>query len=86
MVAIAYQLYSNSNRNHEMFSFMIRGMEENFLKYYRNIPLLYCLNCVLDPKVKFTSFEKLIDALITFTGSSTTHSDYLKELIKNILQ
>lgn len=60
-----FYIYSDNT----IFAPIISEMQLKFLKYYEEIPLFYCLACVLDPKMKLTGVETLIDGFVKFSNS-----------------
>jgi hypothetical protein len=57
-------------------------MKTKFLKYWRNIPILYCFAFVLDPRAKMRGFNKLLVKLSRLTG--TDYSRYPTSICSNI--
>jgi hypothetical protein len=50
-------------------------MKNKFLKYWRDIPLLYSFAFILDPRAKLRGFNRVISIL-----ASMTHYDYFAYL------
>jgi hypothetical protein len=57
-------------------------MKTKFLKYWTNIPMLYCFAFVLDPRAKMRGFNKLLVKLSGLTG--TDYSRYPTSICSKI--
>jgi hypothetical protein len=60
--------------NDRLLRVAVIPMKTKFLKYWRNIPILYCFAFVLDPRAKMMGFNKLLVKLSGLTG--TDYSRY----------
>jgi hypothetical protein len=49
-------------------------MESKFLKYWRDIPILYAFAFILDPRAKMRGFHKLLLRLSSLTGTDYSTS------------
>jgi hypothetical protein len=45
-------------------------MKDKFLKYWRDIPILYVVAFILDPRDKMRGFNKLLVRLASLTGTN----------------
>jgi hypothetical protein len=82
MIDIAEHLKSAENNEH--FKHVARPMKMKFLKYWDNIPLLYCFATILDPRGKMKGFLATLDLLGKATGSdySLCYGDVKDELTR----
>ena len=53
-------------------------MKDKFLKYWRNIPMLYSIAFIMDPRAKIRGFNKALSLLSNLSG--TNYSPYLTEV------
>jgi hypothetical protein len=58
----------NAYENHELLRDAIVPMKSKFLKYWREIPILYAFAFILDPRAKMRGFHKVLQKLSTLNG------------------
>jgi hypothetical protein len=59
----------NAFENDHLFREAVIPMKNKFLKYWREIPILYAFAFILDPRAKMRGFHKLLLRLSTLTGT-----------------
>lgn len=59
----------NNYENDELLRQAVVPMKDKFLKYWREIPLLYAFAFILDPRAKMRGFHKVLLRLSTLTGT-----------------
>jgi hypothetical protein len=67
ILKIARQL--NAFENDRLLREAIVPMKSKFLKYWRDIPILYAFAFILDPRAKMRGFHKLLLRLSSLTGT-----------------
>ena len=58
----------NAYENHELLRTAVVPMKTKFLKYWREIPLLYSFAFILDPRAKMRGFHKVLQKLSVLNG------------------
>ena len=58
----------NVYENHELLRHAVVPMKLKFLKYWRNIPILYAFVFVFDPRAKMRGFHKVLQKLQILLG------------------
>ncbi|KAJ6804882.1 zinc finger BED domain-containing protein RICESLEEPER 2 [Iris pallida] len=53
-------LFSKYRTNHN-FAYVVQKMEAKFKKYWGDVPLLYCLSSIFDPRIKLDGVDTLLD-------------------------
>jgi hypothetical protein len=76
MLEIAQHLTDYEKDSH--LSDVVRPMKKKFLKYWEDIPLLYCFAFVLDPRAKLKALQKALDLLAPF--AKTSYNNYYAEV------
>jgi hypothetical protein len=64
----------NAYENHELLRNVVVPMKTKNLKYWREIPFLYAIVFILDPRAKMTGFHKVLQRLSSLNG--TDYSRY----------
>jgi hypothetical protein len=64
----------NAFENHELLRHAVVPMKSKFLKYWREILILYAFAFILDPRAKMRGFHKVLQRLSTING--TDYSRY----------
>jgi hypothetical protein len=64
----------NAYENHELLRNVVVPMKTKFLKYWREIPILYAFAFILDPRAKMRGFHKVLQRLSSLNG--TDYSRY----------
>jgi hypothetical protein len=59
----------NAYENDELLRHVIVPMKDKFLKYWRNIPMLYAFTFVLDPRAKMKGLHNILHLLSNRTGT-----------------
>jgi hypothetical protein len=59
----------NAYENHELLRDADVPMKSKFLKYWREIPILYAFAFILDPRAKIRGFHKVLQRLSTLNGT-----------------
>ena len=59
----------NAFENDHLFREAVIPMKNKFLKYWREIPILYAFAFILDPRAQMRGFHKLLLRLSTLTGT-----------------
>jgi hypothetical protein len=59
----------NAYENHELFRNVVVPMKTKFLKYWREIPILYAFAFILDPRAKMRGFHKVLQRLSSLNGT-----------------
>jgi hypothetical protein len=59
----------NTYENDELLRQAVVPMKDKFLKYWRQIPLLYAFAFILDPRAKMRGFHKILLRLSALTGT-----------------
>jgi hypothetical protein len=59
----------NAYENHELLRDAVVPMKSKFLKYWREIPILYAFAFILDPRAKMRGFHKVLQRLSTLNGT-----------------
>jgi hypothetical protein len=73
--------------NDRLLRDVVVPMKIKFLKYWRNIPILYCFAFVLDPRAKMRGFDKLLVKLSVLTGTDySRYSTSIRYKITKIFQ
>ena len=60
----------NSFENDRLLRAAVVPMKDKFLKYWRDIPILYAVAFILDPRAKMRGFNKLLVRLASLTGTN----------------
>jgi hypothetical protein len=60
----------NSCENDELMRDVVVPMKTKFLKYWRQIPILYSFAFILDPRAKMRGFHKLLFRLSSLNGTN----------------
>ena len=60
----------NSFENDRLLRAVVVPMKDKFLKYWRDIPILYAVAFILDPRAKMRGFNKLLVRLASLTGTN----------------
>ena len=68
----------NKYENDAMLRSVVVPMKDKFLKYWRDIPILYSIAFIMDPRAKVRGFSKALVVLSNLTG--TDYSSYLTEV------
>ncbi|KAK2659604.1 hypothetical protein Ddye_006137 [Dipteronia dyeriana] len=68
----------NSYREYEHLGAAVVAMETKLKKYWANIPLLYALSVIVDPKVKLSSLEVLLEFI--GTNLSIDYSEQITDI------
>jgi hypothetical protein len=63
-------IHLNSCENDELMRDVVVPMKTKFLKYWRQIPIIYSFAFILDPKSKMRGFHKLLLRLSSLTGTN----------------
>ncbi|XP_039851477.1 zinc finger BED domain-containing protein RICESLEEPER 2-like [Panicum virgatum] len=58
----------NAYENHELLRTAVVPMKTKFLKYWREIPLLYSFAFIIDPRAKMRGFHKVLQKLSVLNG------------------
>jgi hypothetical protein len=64
----------NAYENHELLRTVVVPMKTKFLKFWRDIPILYAFAFILDPRAKMRGFHKVLQRLYSLNG--TDYSRY----------
>jgi len=64
----------NAYESHELLRPAVVSMKTKFLKYWREIPILYAFAFILDPRAKMRGFNKVLQKLSVLNG--TDYSRY----------
>jgi hypothetical protein len=59
----------NAYENHELLRDAVVPMKSKFLKYWREILILYALAFILDPRAKMRGFHKVLQKLSILNGT-----------------
>ena len=62
----------NAYENHELLRDAVVPMKTKFLKYWREIPIIYAFAFILDPRAKMRGFHKVLQRLSTLNGTDYT--------------
>ena len=68
----------NNYENDAMLRSVVVPMKDKFLKYWRDIPILYSIAFIMDPRAKVRGFSKALVVLSNLTGID--YSSYLTEV------
>ena len=68
----------NNYENDAMLTSVTVPMKDKFLKYWRDIPILYSIAFIMDPRAKARGFSKALVVLSNLTGID--YSSYLTEV------
>jgi hypothetical protein len=60
----------NAFENDRLLRVAVVPTKDNFLKYWRGIPILYVVVFILDPRAKMRGFNKLLVRLASLTGTN----------------
>jgi hypothetical protein len=60
----------NAFENNRLIRAVIIPMKDKFLKYWRDIPILYVVAFILDPRAKMRGFNKLLVRLASLTSTN----------------
>ncbi|KAK6148859.1 hypothetical protein DH2020_016384 [Rehmannia glutinosa] len=72
-------------RGSVMFEEKFLPMEEKFLKHYDKIPDLFCLATVMDPRIKLSGCECLLESFYQCTDNTKVNLEEEKKEISNLL-
>ena len=64
----------NAYENHELLRQAVVPMKSKFLKYWREIPILYAFAFILNPRANIRGFHKLLQSLCSL--NCTDYSRY----------
>jgi hypothetical protein len=68
----------NSYENDNLLRSVVVSMKDKFLKYWRDIPMLYSIAFIMDPRAKLRGFNKALVLLSNLFD--TNYSPYLTEV------
>ena len=68
----------NNFENDNLLRSVVVPMKNKFLKYWRDIPMLYSIAFIMDPRAKIRGFNKALSLLSNLSG--TNYSPYLTEV------
>jgi len=70
--------YLNKYKNDNLLRLVVVPMKDKFLKYWRDIPMLYSIAFIMDHRAKIRGFNKALSLLSNLSG--TNYSPYLTEV------
>ncbi|KAG8072717.1 hypothetical protein GUJ93_ZPchr0006g42464 [Zizania palustris] len=68
--------------NDDLLREIVVPMKSKYLKYWKNIPMLYAFAFIMDPRAKMRGFTKALSLLSQLVG--TDYSSYLSEVRSNL--